>query len=70
MNAFRTLDDAALQSRAARLKIEEQDLASRVDKQKAALEAAGRWYKSDPLYQRLSSVLSGIRASLRHAEGQ
>ena len=67
MNSLRMLQDDALQSRVARLKVEEQDLAGRVSKRMAALEAEDRWHKSDPLYQRLSSVLEGIREALRNA---
>ena len=68
MNCFRMLEDAALQSRIGRLKLEEQDLAERVIKQMAALETENRWHKSDPLYQRLSSVLQRVREDLGDAE--
>jgi hypothetical protein len=68
MNRFRMLADAALQSRLERLKVEEQDVTQRVVTQRAALETEDRWHKSDPLYQRLSSSLEGIREDLQNAE--
>jgi len=68
VNCFGMLEDAALQSRVGRLKVEEQGLAERVAKQMAALETANRWHKSDPLYQRLSSVHRRVREDLRNAE--
>ena len=68
MNCFRMLEDAALQSRIGRLKVEERDLAERVVKRMAAIETESRWHKSDPLYQRLSSVLRRIRDDLQGAE--
>jgi hypothetical protein len=64
------LEDATLRSRIGRLQLEEQDLAERVAKQTAALEAEDRWHKSDPLYQRLSFVLEGVREDLRNIEGE
>src|SRR5688572_588973 len=67
VNSPRTFQNVALQARIERLKFEEQDLARRVVKRMTALEAENRWHKSDPLYQRLSSVLEGIRDDLRSA---
>jgi len=68
MNSSRMVEHRALQNRAARLKLEEQDFTKRVARQMAALKAENRWHKSDPMYQRLSSVLAGIQKDLRNAE--
>jgi len=61
------LASSALHNRVARLRIEDQDLTKRVATQMAALKAENRWHKSDPIYQRLSSVLKGIQEELRNA---
>lgn len=68
MNKFTTIDDVALTARIERLKQEEQDLRERVANRVSAVEREGRWLKSDPLYQSLSSVLAGVQWNLRSAE--
>lgn len=70
MDSLRMLGDAALQSRIDHLKVNEQDLAERVGKQRARLEAEDRWNASDPLYQRLFFNLVRIREDLRNSEGE
>ena len=58
-----------LKARIKRLKLEEQNLHERVAKRVSALESEGRWFRSDPLYQSLSSALASVRRDLRSAEG-
>ena len=70
MSAFRMLEATDLESRIARLRWELRDLTERVAKQVAGLESADRWYRSDPLYQRLSSVLKSVRRDLQDAENE
>ena len=68
MNRFTTFEDAPLRARIGRLKREERDLQERVVKRISGVESEGGWLRSDPLYQRLSSVHAGVRAALRKAE--
>ncbi len=70
MDSLSMLGDAALQSRIDHLKVDEQDLAERVGKQRARLEAEDRWNASDPLYQRLFFNLGRIREDLRNSESE
>jgi hypothetical protein len=70
MNGFETLEATDLESRIVRLRREERDLSGRVARQLAWLENGGRWYQSDPLYQRLSSVLNTVRQDLLDAENE
>jgi len=67
VNKFTTIDDAPLRARIWRLELEEQDLCKRVAQRVSTVESEGGWLKSDPLYQRLSSVLAGVRESLGNA---
>jgi hypothetical protein len=55
------------QGRLDGLKRAEQDLRERVSVRISALERAGRWHLSDPLYQRLWFALASVREHLRSA---
>ena len=63
-----SIHDAGRQGRLDGLKRAEQDLRERVSVRISALEGAGRWHLSDPLYQRLWFALAGVREDLRHAQ--
>jgi uncharacterized membrane protein YccC len=65
MNRFRAFEDGPLRARLERLRHSESDLLERVQASIDAAERAGRWAPSDPLYQRLSSVLQKVRRDLR-----
>lgn len=62
-------DYAGRRNQIPRLEREEQDLSDRLAKHVSALDRAGREQRSDPLYQRLASVLATVRRQLAHAQG-
>jgi uncharacterized membrane protein YfbV (UPF0208 family) len=68
MNRFSAFEDAALLHRIERLERAEQDLQQRTMARISQVEAEGRWLRSDPQYQRLSSVLKKVREDLRDTE--
>jgi hypothetical protein len=68
MERFTAFEDSALQARLARLRRAELDLQERVQARIVQAEAEGRWVPSDPLYQRLSSILHRVRSDLRDTE--
>jgi hypothetical protein len=68
MNRFSAFEDTALLHRIERLERAEQDLQQRTMARVAQVEAEGRWLRSDPQYQRLSSVLKKVREDLRDTE--
>lgn len=68
MNRFSAFEDAALLHRIERLERAEQDLQQRTMARVSQVEAEGRWLRSDPQYQRLSSVLKKVREDLRDTE--
>lgn len=61
------LDDAELQGLINRLARSEQDLHGRVARRAGALDTPAGTPRSDPLYQRLLSVLEGLREQLERA---
>jgi hypothetical protein len=68
MNRFSAFEDAALLHRRERLERAEHDLQQRTAARVLQVEAEGRWLRSDPQYQRLSSVLKKVREDLRDTE--
>jgi hypothetical protein len=68
MKRFAGFENAALQTRLTRLRRAERDLQERIQTRIEQAEAEGRWILSDPLYQRLSSVLRQVRGDLRQTE--
>jgi hypothetical protein len=65
---FSGFEDAQLEGRLARSKRAEQDLQERVAKRISDVNIEGRWLRSDPLYQRLSSILSQVSEDIKDAE--
>jgi uncharacterized membrane protein YccC len=68
MKRFAAFEDSALQARLTRLRRAELDLQKRAQARIVQAEAEGRWVPSDPMYQRLSSVLRQVRADLHETE--
>ena len=68
MDRFSGFEDAQLEARLARSQRAEQDLQERVAKRISQVSIEGRWLRSDPLYQRLSSILSQVREDIKDAE--
>jgi hypothetical protein len=68
MKRFSAFEDAALLHRVERLERAEQDLQQRTTARILQVDAEGRWLRSDPQYQRLSSVLKKVREDLRETE--
>jgi hypothetical protein len=68
MKRFAAYEDLALQARLARLRRAEVDLEERVQARIDQAEAEGRWVPSDPLYQRLLSILRQVRRDVRDTE--
>jgi hypothetical protein len=65
---FAAFEDSALRARLERLRRAELDLQDRVQKRIVQAEAEGRWVPSDPMYQRLASILRQVRTDLRETE--
>jgi hypothetical protein len=61
MKRFDAFQDSALHARLKRLRRAESDLQQRLQARMAQAETEGRWVPSDPMYQRLSSVLRQVR---------
>lgn len=68
MKRFAAFEDSALQGRLKRLRRAETDLQERVQARIVQAEAEGRWVPSDPMYQRLSSLLRQVRRDLHDAQ--
>jgi hypothetical protein len=68
MERFAAFEDAAVKARLGRLRRAEVDLQERIEARKVHAEAEGRWVPSDPMYQRLASVLRQVRDDLRDTE--
>lgn len=68
MEQFRAFEDPALEGRLKRSRRAEQDLQERVLTRISQVEADGRWLRSDPLYQRLSSILKKVQVDMREIE--
>lgn len=68
MNRFDTADFSLIDTRIARLKLEEHDLRARIATRASTVKAEERWLLSDPLYQALSAILAGVRRALAKAE--
>jgi hypothetical protein len=68
MERFAAFEDSALQARVKRLQRAEFDLKERLQTRGVQAEAEGRWVPSDPMYQRLSSVLRQVRSDLLDTE--
>jgi hypothetical protein len=68
MERFAAFADAALKARIGRLRRAEVDLLERIEARKSGAEAEGRWIPSDPMYQRLTSVLRQVRSDLSETE--
>lgn len=65
---FAGFEDAALLGRLERLDRAETDLQKRVAARISQVDAEGRWLRSDPLFQQLSSALKRVRLDMREAE--
>jgi hypothetical protein len=70
MQRFAAFEDSALQARLARLERAEADLDERIRRRIEQAEAEARWAPSDPVYQRLVSVLRKVRAELRETQAE
>ncbi len=70
MKRFAAFDDAALRARVGRLRRAEVDLQQRIEARRAQAEAEGRWVPSDPMYQRLASVLRQVRNDLLDTDNE
>ena len=68
MERFAAFDDSALEARLERLRRSEVDLQDRVHARIAQAEREGRWVPSDPLYQRLFSLLKQVREHLEQTQ--
>ena len=68
MKRFAAFEDAALLSRLERLDHAETDLQKRVAARISQVEAEGRWLRSDPVFQQLSSILKRVRGDMRETE--
>jgi hypothetical protein len=68
MKRFEAFEDSALEARLERLRRSEVDLQDRVHARIAQAEREGRWVPSDPLYQRLSSLLKQVREHLEETQ--
>ena len=68
MKRFAAFENAALTARLGRLRRAEADLQERMEARRIQAAAEGRWVPSDPLYQRLASVLRQVRDDLRETE--
>lgn len=68
-DTFEAINNAELQSLARRLVRAEADVRERLDDQAALLNGASRPF-SDPLYQRLHSVLGGLNERRVTAEAE
>jgi uncharacterized membrane protein YccC len=68
MERFAAFEDSALQARLKRLRRAELELKERLQARLIQAEAEGRWVPSDPIYQRLSSVLRQVRKDLLDTE--
>ena len=68
MKRFAGFEDAALLGRLERLDRAETDLQKRVAARISQVDAEGRWLRSDPLFQQLSSALKRVRLDMREAE--
>jgi hypothetical protein len=62
---FAAFEDSALLARLRRLERTEVDLHERIQNRIRQAELEGRWIPSDPMYQRLASVLKQVRSELR-----
>jgi hypothetical protein len=65
---FAAFEDSALLARLRRLERTEVDLQERIQDRIREAELEGRWVPSDPMYQRLASVLKQVRSELRETE--
>ena len=68
MTRFAAFEDSALLARLRRLERTEVDLHERIQNRIRQAELEGRWVPSDPMYQRLASVLKQVRSELRETE--
>ena len=68
MEQFSAFEDAALLGRIRRLERAEKDLQQRTMMRISQVEAEGRWLRSDPQYQNLSSILKKVREDLHDTE--
>jgi hypothetical protein len=68
MTRFAAFEDSALLARLRRLERTEVDLQERIQDRIRQAELDGRWVPSDPMYQRLASVLKQVRSELRETE--
>ena len=68
MKRFAAFEDSALVARLTRLARTEVDLQERLQARIQQAELEGRWVPSDPIYQRLASVLKQVRSELRETE--
>jgi hypothetical protein len=65
---FAAFENAALKARLKRLTRSEASLQERIQSRIAQVEAQGRWAPSDPICQRLNSVLKQVRKDLLETE--
>jgi hypothetical protein len=70
MERFSAFEDTALVHRVERLERAEHDLQQRTMRRVSQVHAEGRWLRSDPQYQHLSSALKGVRHDLGDTEDE
>ena len=68
MTRFAAFENSALLARLRRLERTEVDLQARIQDRIREAQLEGRWVSSDPMYQRLASVLKQVRAELRETD--
>jgi uncharacterized membrane protein YccC len=67
---FAAFENSALVGRLRRLERSEVDLQERIQNRIRQAELEGRWVASDPMYQRLASVLKQVRSDLRETQDE
>ena len=68
MKRFAGFEDVALLDRLERLERVETDLQKRVAARISQIDAEGRWLRSDPVFQQLSSTLKRVRDDMHETE--
>ena len=68
MERFKAFSDAAIIARLERLDRAETALQQTMAKRISQVEAEGRWLRSDPVFQQLSSALKRVRSDMCETE--